>query len=79
MHRLTPTDASFLHIEDGDHSSQMHIGNVAIFEGPAPTHQDFTDGLLDRLHLIPRYRQRIQAVPFELARPDLSGVTRRRR
>ena len=32
--RLSPLDASFLHIED--HVSHMHIASVAIFEGPPP-------------------------------------------
>ena len=35
MDRLSPLDASFLHIEDA--VSHMHIGSVAIFEGPPPT------------------------------------------
>jgi diacylglycerol O-acyltransferase / wax synthase len=34
MQRLSPQDASFLHIEDA--VSHMHIGSVAIFEGPPP-------------------------------------------
>ena len=32
MDRLSPLDASFLHLEDD--RSHMHIGSVAIFEGP---------------------------------------------
>ena len=32
---MSPLDASFLHIEDA--VSHMHIGSVAIFEGPPPT------------------------------------------
>ena len=35
MERLSPLDASFLHIEDA--VSHMHIGSVAIFEGPPPS------------------------------------------
>ena len=34
MQRLSPQDASFLHLEDS--VSHMHIGAVAILEGPPP-------------------------------------------
>ena len=36
--RLSPLDASFLHIEDD--VSHMHIASVAIFEGPEPAFSD---------------------------------------
>ena len=39
--RLSPLDASFLHIEDG--VSHMHIASVAIFEGPPPPFADVVD------------------------------------
>ena len=34
MEWMSPTDASFLHIEGPN--TPMHIGGVSIFEGPAP-------------------------------------------
>lgn len=40
--RLTPLDASFLHIEE-DGVSQMHIGCTAVFEGPAPPYTERSD------------------------------------
>jgi WS/DGAT/MGAT family acyltransferase len=68
--RLGALDASFLGIEDD--SCHMHVGGVLIFDiGPlrAP------DGSLDidrirqsihaRLHLVPRFRQRLAYVPYE--------------
>ena len=39
MDRMSPLDASFLHVEDA--VSHMHIGSVAIFEGPPPATEDF--------------------------------------
>ena len=39
MDRMSPLDASFLHIEDA--VSHMHIGSVAVFEGPPPTYEEF--------------------------------------
>jgi WS/DGAT/MGAT family acyltransferase len=67
MQRMSPLDASFLHLED-DHSS-MHIGSTAIFEGPAPTQEEFRAMVASKLTLVPRYRQKVRFVPLELGRP----------
>jgi diacylglycerol O-acyltransferase / wax synthase len=69
MERLSPLDVSFLHIEDADRTAHMHVASIAIFEGPAPAQEEFSRTLSDRLHLVPRWRQRVQRVPFQLARP----------
>jgi WS/DGAT/MGAT family acyltransferase len=65
--RLSPLDASFLHIED--HVSHMHIASVAIFEGPPPPFRDIVAMVDAKLDLVPRYRQKVRFVPFELGRP----------
>ena len=65
--RLSPLDASFLHIEDG--VSHMHIASVAIFEGPPPPFADVVAMVDAKLDLVPRYRQKVRFVPFELGRP----------
>jgi diacylglycerol O-acyltransferase / wax synthase len=65
--RLSPLDTSFLHIED--HVSHMHIASVTIFEGPPPAFADIVDMIDAKLDLVPRYRQKVKAVPFELGRP----------
>jgi diacylglycerol O-acyltransferase len=65
--RLSPQDASFLHIEDD--VSHMHIGSVGIFEGPPPPFADVVAMVDAKLDLVPRYRQRVKSVPFELGRP----------
>ena len=65
--RLSPLDASFLHIEDD--VSHMHIASVAIFEGPQPPFPDVVDMVEAKLDLVPRYRQKVRFVPFELGRP----------
>jgi diacylglycerol O-acyltransferase / wax synthase len=62
-------DVSFLHIEDADRTAHMHVASIAIFEGPAPAQEEFSRTLSDRLHLVPRWRQRVQRVPFQIARP----------
>ena len=65
--RLSPLDASFLHIEDD--VSHMHIASVAIFEGPQPPFADIVSMVEAKLALVPRYRQVVKFVPFELGRP----------
>ena len=65
--RLSPLDASFLHVEDD--FSHMHIGSVAVFEGPQPPFAALVDMVESKLDLVPRYRQRVRFVPLELGRP----------
>jgi len=67
LDRLTAVDASFLHQEDAD--SHMHIGAVTIFEGPPPPFTAVAEHIRSRLHLVPRYRQRLAYPPFETGRP----------
>lgn len=65
--RLSPLDASFLHAEDD--VSHMHIGSVAIFEGPPPPFERVLAMVRGKLALVPRYRQVVRFVPFDLGRP----------
>jgi WS/DGAT/MGAT family acyltransferase len=47
----------------------MHVGAVTMFEGPPPEFDEFLDALRERLHLVPRYRQRLQEAPLQTGRP----------
>jgi diacylglycerol O-acyltransferase / wax synthase len=67
LDRLTSIDASFLHQEG--HSSHMHIGAVLLFEGPPLKFEDYLDHVRGRLHLVPRYRQKLATPPLETGRP----------
>ena len=67
LDRLNQIDASFL-LQEHD-TTHMHIGAVAIFDGPPPSVEEFRSGMSDRLHLVPRYRQRIAEPPLGLGRP----------
>jgi diacylglycerol O-acyltransferase len=67
MDRLTSIDASFLSNES-DHS-HMHVGAVLVFEGPPPAYDDFLDHVRSRLHLVPRFRQKLAFPPAEAGRP----------
>ena len=42
MDRMSPQDASFLHVEND--VNHMHIASVGIFEGPAPENDDDPKG-----------------------------------
>jgi WS/DGAT/MGAT family acyltransferase len=65
--RLSGLDASFLHLEDA--SAHMHVASVLIFEGETPRYVDMLAHLERRLHLVPRYRQRLAFVPLGQGRP----------
>src|SRR5215213_6815472 len=67
LDRLTAVDASFLEQEGPE--SHMHVGALVILEGPAPPLADFLDSLRGRLHLTPRYRQKLAVPPLDTGRP----------
>ena len=64
--RLNSEDAAFL-LMDTDESPQ-NIGSIAIFEGDIDAGR-FVANIEAKLHLIPRYTQKITKAPFEVARP----------
>lgn len=66
--RLTALDSTFLHLEDNSYA-HMHVASVMIFEGKAPGAQELVDHVMSRLHLVPRYRQRLAYVPLQQGRP----------
>src|SRR3954453_227275 len=66
LDRLSAVDAAFLHQEGA--ATHMHIGGLATFAGPAPTHAELLENIRGRLPLVPRYRQRLATPPLSLAR-----------
>ncbi len=67
IERMSPLDAEFFFAEHGH--VPMHIGSVAVFDGPAPTRQELTRLFKAKLPRVPRYRQVAQTTPFQLFRP----------
>jgi diacylglycerol O-acyltransferase / wax synthase len=65
--RLSALDASFLAVESA--ASPMHVGWVAVFEGPRPDFAAVRDHLASRLGGAPRYRQKLAPVPLGLHEP----------
>ena len=71
-HKMTPLDASFLHLET--RHTHMHIGGVAVFEhSPLGSGEKLHDAIVSaiepRLDLMPRYRQRVAFLPLALDTP----------
>jgi diacylglycerol O-acyltransferase len=65
--RLSGLDVSFLHLEE--RGAHMHIGSCLLFKGAAPDYDNFVARLERRLHLVPRYRQKLAFVPMDQGRP----------
>lgn len=62
-YRLSTQDSTFIYAESGN--GPLHIGSIGLFEGQV----DFNglqSHLEDRIHLVPRYRQRLIEVPFNI-------------
>ena len=65
--RLTALDTSFLHLEQG--GAHMHVASVLVFAGEPPSYDELVEGVDERLHLVPRYRQKLAFVPLQQGRP----------
>jgi WS/DGAT/MGAT family acyltransferase len=65
--RLTGLDTSFLHLERD--AAHMHVAGCMVFEGDPPAYDELVEQIVSRLHLVPRYRQRLAFVPLNQGRP----------
>jgi len=65
--RLTALDVSFLHLERS--GAHMHVAGVLVFEGEAPAYDELVEAIEARMHLVPRYRQKLAHVPWGQGRP----------
>jgi diacylglycerol O-acyltransferase / wax synthase len=65
--RLSGLDASFLYLETGP--AHMHVASTTLFEGPTPEYDELLDHIESRLHLVPRFRQKLRMVPYAQGRP----------
>ena len=65
--RISALDASFLHLEKA--GARLHVASVTIFDGPAPSWDELREHVEARLHLVPRFRQRLAEVPLDQGRP----------
>lgn len=65
--RLTASDMSSLLAERGP--IHVHVGATMVFEGKPPPYQDLLAHVEKRLALVPRFRQRITPIRFNLDNP----------
>ena len=65
--RLSPLDSSFLYAEST--TAHMHVGSLAFYEATGLSEEAILDHIGQRLHLVPRYRQKIAWVPGNQGRP----------
>ena len=65
VEHLTPLDAAFLELEDGDDCSHMHVGWTLIFhptpEGGAPALSRVRDLIAERVAALPRFARRLSS------------------
>ncbi len=64
--RLSGTDASFVYTETA--SGPTHVSSIFVVDGEVPFDSIF-EHVQARLHLLPRFLNRMQFVPFNLAHP----------
>lgn len=70
--RLTALDASFLYLERP--AMHMHVAALAVLDPSSRPDGRLTldavaNSMAERLHLLPRFRQKVLTVPFDLALP----------
>src|ERR1043165_187884 len=64
---MSALDAGFFFLERDN--VPMHVGSVAVFEGPCPGYGDLVRLLGSKLPQVPRYRQGVRTGPLHLSRP----------
>jgi diacylglycerol O-acyltransferase len=67
MNRMSTLDAEFFFAEHGN--VPMHMGSVAVFDGPAPAYAEVLRLFESKLPQVPRYRQVVRTVPGQILRP----------
>ena len=65
--RLSVLDTSFLSQENS--ASHMHVGGMMVFDGPPVDYGDLLAHIDARLHLVPRYRQKLAEPRLQMGRP----------
>ncbi len=65
MDRMSATDAGFYFAET--ENAPLHVGSVAVFDGPPPSYGDLVRLLLSKLPMVPRYRQRVRCTSAKWA------------
>jgi len=65
--RMSTLDSEFYFAEHAN--VPLHMGSVAVFEGPAPEYRELSRLFAAKLPLVPRYRQVVSTVPGQILPP----------
>jgi len=69
--RLSTLDAAFLYLEKKE--APLHIGGTSVFDGEI-SFDEFVNHVSERLHVFPRYTQKVVPDPFNLSHPTWEFV-----
>ncbi|MFG2006787.1 wax ester/triacylglycerol synthase family O-acyltransferase [Spirillospora sp. NPDC048911] len=67
MERMNALDAGMFFAET--ERAPLNIASITVLEGPPPAYDDLVDTIRARMPRLPRYRQRVRTVPFNLGLP----------
>ncbi len=67
MQRMSSLDAGFFFAEND--RTPLQFATVGVFEGELPSYGELVRLIISKLPQVPKYRQRVRRVPFNLARP----------
>ena len=67
MERMSTLDAGFYFVEQ--ENVPMHMGSLAVFQGPLPDPAELIELFAAKLPKVPRYRQVVRTTPLQLFRP----------
>ena len=67
MERMSTLDAGFFFAEHAN--VPMHLGALALFEGPAPSYKELAGLYAAKVPQVPRYRQVVCTAPLQVFRP----------
>jgi diacylglycerol O-acyltransferase / wax synthase len=67
MERMSTLDAGFYFVEQ--ENVPMHLGSLAVFQGPVPDLAELVELFAAKLPKVPRYRQVVRTTPLQLFRP----------
>ena len=67
MERMNALDAGFYFVEQ--ENVPMHLGSLAVFQGPFPGYDEMLRLFSAKLPKVPRYRQVVRTTPWQVFRP----------
>jgi len=67
MERMSSLDAGFFFVEHAN--VPMHLGSLAVFEGPPPSYPELVHLFTAKVPHVPRYRQVVRTAPLQVLGP----------